>query len=543
MLGSTSKSVLKYFLLFLMSAGFCLAADPGVAALARAADKARNSGQVVRAYLLYAEAAARDPRNESYRENRNALKPLADLLSKAGVQSVPNRAELLASVTPEGEQRPLDRLTAEEQQKQSELQPPPKLDVTASRHDFHLRGEGKKVFDTVTQAYGVGLVFDPQFQPQPNVQFDVQDVDFKTAMKALTAATNTFIFPISNHAIFVATDTLQKREEYEPQISMTVPLPNTTDPKEVTEAANAVRLIFNLRHVSYDSSGRSIIIRDRLSRARSAQVLLESLIHPRAQVALEVQILTLDHQSTLHYGLSLPTSFPIVNLGGLNSKQIITSIPQGFVNFLTFGGGATLFGIGLTDAQAFAMASKAWTRNIYDATVVVSSGETANLHIGDKYPIATSLYTGASQLPSPLYAPAPEIQQVDLGVVLKLKPQLHADGDVSLDVEAQYQALGTLTFNTVPEILDREFKGSVRLHVGQWAVLAGLDTQTSTESHTGLPGLSEVPGLREVLSEVNRSHMNSQTLVLLKPHVLRDNPLIDGPEYYYGSDFGRKVLL
>ena len=54
-------------------------------------------------------------------------------------------------------------------------------------------------------------------------------------MKALTAATNTFIFPISNHAIFVAADTLQKREEYEPQISMTVPLPNTTDPKEVTE--------------------------------------------------------------------------------------------------------------------------------------------------------------------------------------------------------------------------------------------------------------------------------------------------------------------
>jgi general secretion pathway protein D len=189
------------------------------------------------------------------------------------------------------------------------------------------------------------------------------------------------------------------------------------------------------------------------------------------------------------------------------------------------------------------MASKSWTRNIYDATVVVSSGETANLHIGDKYPIATSLYTGASQLASPLYAPAPEIQQVDLGVVLKLKPQLHADGDVSLDVEAQYQALGTLTFNTVPEILDREFKGSVRLHVGQWAVLAGLDTQTSTESHTGLPGLTEVPGLREVLSEVNRSHLNSQTLVLLKPHVLRDNPLIDGPEYYYGSDFGRKVLL
>jgi hypothetical protein len=60
--------VLKYFALFLLATGFCLAADPGVTALARAASKAQNSGQVVRAYLLYAEAAARDPHNESYRE-------------------------------------------------------------------------------------------------------------------------------------------------------------------------------------------------------------------------------------------------------------------------------------------------------------------------------------------------------------------------------------------------------------------------------------------------------------------------------------------
>jgi len=188
MLGTTSKSVLKYFVLFLLAAACCLAADSAPAALARAASKAQNSGQVVRAYLLYAEAAARDPHNESYRNNRNALKPLADLLSKAGIQSEPNRAELLASVTPEEQQRPLDRLTAEERQKQRELQPPVKLDATDARHDFHLRGGEKSVFDTVARAYGVNLVFDPQFQPQPHVQFDVDDVNFKMAMTALTRA-------------------------------------------------------------------------------------------------------------------------------------------------------------------------------------------------------------------------------------------------------------------------------------------------------------------------------------------------------------------
>lgn len=533
---------MRYFVLILLGALALQSADPSAEALARAANKARNSGQLVRAYLLYAEAAARDPKNESYRVNRDGLKPLANMLSKAGVEKEPAHDDLLASVSNENEE-PLPQIGPEERSEIRNMQPPVKLAANPGLHSFNIRGDERTLFNEVARAYGLSAVLDPQFEPRGNVSFEIENVDLQGALRALADETNTFVFPLTPKTIFVARDTLQKRDQFEPQIAVTVPLPDLVDDKATTEVANAVRQAFDLRHIGMDSTARTIVIRDKVSRAAAARVLLDSLIRPKAQVAVDVQILTVNNQSTLHYGTSLPNTFPIVNFGGWGLNQAVLAIPQGFVNFLTFGGGSTLFGIGIQNAQIFAMSTKSSTRSIFDATVVVSAGETAQLHVGDKFPIATMLYTGASQLPNAFYGPLPQVQQVDLGLLIKVKPELHSDGDITMDIHAEYQALGTLTFNTVPEILNRQFEGTVRLHSDQLAILAGLDTQTSSVSRTGIIGLSQIPAIGDLFSDVNRSHADSRTLLVVKPHPTRDLPYVDVPSYYVGGQTGRKVLL
>jgi general secretion pathway protein D len=536
--------VLKY--LFLLPISFSLllaAADPSAKALARAAEKARNSGQVVRAYLLYSEAAARDPKNETYRVNRDGLKPLAKLLTKSGVEQEPSRDELLASVPPEIDE-PLDELTAEDRLEMNKLQPPPKLAVTPARHSFHFRGNERALYEAVTSAYGVQVVFDPQIDPKSNIRLDLEDVDLPEALRAVTAITDSFVYALSPHSIFVARDTPQKRDEYEPETTAVIPLPDLVDDKATSEISNGVRQAFELRHIAMDSTARSIIIRDKLSRTIAAQAMLEALIRPKTQVAVDVKILLFDTQSTLNYGISLPNTFPVINFGQvLLNGGSFSLATQNFVNFLTFGGGRTLFGIGITNASALATATYSRSQSIYDATVVVDSGGTAQLHVGDKYPIAQSLYQGASQSTSALYLPPAQVQLVDLGVVLKVKPELHADGDVSMEISAEYQALGAQTINTVPEILQRRFEGAVRLHTGESAVLAGLNTQTYSVSRTGIAGISDIPAIKDLLSDVNRSTQNSQTLMLINPHPLRTFPTAELPSYYYGGERGRKVML
>lgn len=528
--------------LLLLCALTCWAGDPVAARLAKQARKAQDSGHLVRAYLLYSEAAARDPQNTEYKVRREAIAPLAKLLTKAYVQppDISKDIEAAEKANPEAE-APVERASLDEWK--HELQPLPQVQPASGRHTFHLRGDEKTLLHEVTAAYGIQAMWEPQLEPHPDIRFDLAQADFRTALEALTAATHTFLFPVSPKAVFFATDTEVKRSEYEPNILLTFPLPDALGEKDLIEAANAVRAVLGLRTVGWDSISRTVMIRDRVTKARIARALLEAVLLPRAQVSFEVQILTLDSERSYHYGASLQTTYQLINFGNIGFQSILPKLVNA-TNFLAFGGGTTLFGIGLTDATLFATYSKSFTSNLFDATVVVSDGGTASFHVGEKYPIPQSLYTGFQQSSPSIYNPIGQFSLEDLGLILKLSPRVNGDGDITLDIEADYKALGTQTFNTVPAISERAFKGTVVLAEGQWAILAGLDQNTHNVTRTGLIGLSQIPGLNQLLSENNRDTQLSNTLLVIKPTITRLPMSAEiSPQYLLGTSRGERVVL
>ncbi len=535
----------------LAAAIWCEASDPVAIRLAREARKAENAGEIVRAYLLFAEAASRDPQSATYRANRDALAPAAKLLTKANVQDADITAEIKkaseeadASKVLESEP-PVELVRRGDWERAEQLAPPPKLTPNAAPADFNLRGDAKTVFEQIAAVYGIHPVFDPDLDlKSTNIHFEIAGADFHSVMEALTAATGTFIFATSPRQIFVARDSELKRNEYEPNVLITFPLPEALNQKDLIEAANAARGALNLRTIGWDSTNRTVMIRDRATRARLGRSVLESLLLPRAQVSFEVQILTINSDVAYHYGLALPTSAHLAYFGKPGGFKSILPSFSNAMTFLAFGGGASLFGVSLADANLFATYSNAFSTNLYDATVVVDGGQTANFHIGDKYPIAQTLNSAAGQnSPSAaLYNPIGQVSLEDLGIVLKLTPRINRDGDISLDVEAASKALGTQTIETVPEILQREFKGTVSMHEGEWAVLAGLDQKTVNASRTGLIGLSQIPGIREFLSENSRETQSSKTLLVIKPTITR-LPMSISPEFLVGPLHGERVLL
>lgn len=503
---------------------------------------------MVRAYLLYGEAAAREPSNPAYRAARDSLETAAHLLSKAKVQEADvsadiKAAEKQAKQSPAAEQ-PLEFAELSEWQRDPELQPLPTLEPTASLATFHLTGDTRTLFGEVAAAYGIRVLFDPDLHPQKDIRFSLDLADFHTAMEALTAVTHTFLFPISAHEIVVAEDAENKRNELEPQVLLTFPLPNALDQKDLIEAANAVRSLLNMRTIGWDSVNRIVMVRDRVTRARIARGLMEALLLPKAQVSLEVQFMTLDTDKNYNYGFSLQNTFQLLYLGHLGGFQTMISNAGSAVNFLAFGGGATIFGLGLTDATLFATYSNSFSENIYDSTVVVDDGQTASLHVGDKYPIPQTLYTGASQSAPSIYNPVGQFTIEDLGLILKMTPRVNADEDISIDVEADFKTLGTQTINTVPEVNEREFKGSVTLREGELAVLAGMESTERDLSKTGFPWLGDIPGLGNVLSQTVRDKQLSRTLVTIKPVITR-LPMAQyaGPQYLLGPVRGDRVVL
>ena len=227
----------------LLCAFVCRAADDTIAArLAKKARKAQDHGQLVRAYLLYAEAAARDPQKTEYRVRRDAIAPLAKLLTKAYVQPVDISSDIAAAEKESpGTEPPVEIASLGEWEQEEKLQAPPRVEPDQSRHDFNFRGDEKTLIQRVTAAYGVQALWDPQLELHPNIVFQITQADFRTAMEALTAATHTFVFPVSTKIVFFATDTEMKRNEYEPNILLTFPLPDALGEKDLIEALRSAR--------------------------------------------------------------------------------------------------------------------------------------------------------------------------------------------------------------------------------------------------------------------------------------------------------------
>jgi type II secretory pathway component GspD/PulD (secretin) len=538
--------IVRFGICLLITASLVAAAESAAARLAHEADKARNRGQIVRAYLLYSEAAARDPQNPAYTANRDALAPSAKLLSAAKVQDADISADLKA-IENEGHgtsEPPVELASQKDWEREESLGPLPRLSFSSASASFDLRGDERTLFQQVTATFGIQTVFDPQLELKSGIHFQIDHADFPTALQALTAVTGTFIFPIAEKHIMVARDSEEKRNQLEPHTLLTFPLPDALDQKDLIEAANAVRGVLTLRAIGYDTVSRTVMIRDRVTRARVARSLLEALLLPKAQVSFEVQILSVDEERTYHYGLALPTSFSVIDFGGLPGFQKTSPSVSSMAKLLAFGGGATLFGIGLGDSTFFATYTHSFSHILYDATVVVSTGQTANFHVGDQYPIAQSLYTGFNQGTASIYNPVPQISMVDLGIVLKLTPKVSGDGNIGIDLEAEYKSLGTETFNTVPAINQRAFKGTATVRQGEWAVLAGLDSSSASVTRNGLLGLSQIAGLNQFLSENNRDTQTSNTLIVIKPTVTRlPMSASVSPQYLVGPVRGERVLL
>jgi general secretion pathway protein D len=514
--------------------------------LAERAEKARKAGQSVRAYLLYAAAAARYPGNPDYRENRNVLAPIASLLRSTELDNTDISADVKAAELESlSGSEPELKETGGEWQAEHSLADLPHVQASAEHHDFDLRGNAQTLIQQVTSVYGVHQIIDPDLPKTGSYSLQITDVDFRTALEALTLVTHTFVFPVSPQVIFFAEDTEAKRNDLEPSVLLTVSLPNSLDEKELIDVANGVRSVLNLRSFGWDSLNHTVLIRDRFTRAYVAKALLESLLIPHAQVSLEMQFVTLDSDVAYQYGILPQTNFqllsPVQKL--FNFSTILPTLVSG-AEYFALGGGLSTFGVGITTAQAFATYTKSIATTDYDTTIVVQDGETANLHVGEKYPIPQSLYTGASQSTSSIYNPIGTFTEEDLGLVLKVTPHVKGDGEVGMDIEADYKALGTLTLNTVPSVSERQFKGSVTLQADQWAFLAGLDQKTVTRSRQGLAGLTNIPSLSQILSDNNRETTKSETLVVLKP-VIKRLPMSDAitPEFLVGSARGVRVLL
>jgi general secretion pathway protein D len=475
------------------------------------AQKAERSGQLVNAYVLYAEAAAANPNNLMYWQRAQALRPTASLLSVSQPKlSEPDPEQIDPSL--------FGRITDQDLQQARKPLAPVRLNAAPGSRDFDFTGDSRSLWEQLAAALHLKVVFETQYQPTRSLRFQVTDVEYRDALRSLEAATNSFLVPVTDQLMFVANDTSQKRTDFERTAAIVIPFTETISVQEIQEVATSVRGTLDIQRLMVDTQRHLILIRDRVAKVRLAQKLLEDLLRPRAQVAIEVEILTTDRSSTLSYGMSLPSAFSLVNFP--IKSNLMNIIPSGFTSFLTFGGGASMLGLGVTSASLFATVSKSNSSTIMQSEIVALDGQPSTMHVGDKYPIVTNAYIGGSTGNGQVFTPPPTFNFEDLGLLLKVTPHVHGTEEVSLDISAEFKLLGTGSVDGIPVVSNKKYESKVTVKTGEWAILAGLMTASESRTISGIPVLSAIPLLRN--NSVNRDE--GQALIVLKPHLLVEPP-------------------
>ena len=495
--------------LILLVFGTVLGAEDQAGRIFRAAQRAQRSGDSLQAYQLYAQAAALKPANAQYTLNRNMLREWA-----AGA------AQLSLGDDAEGAARriTLEGISPSEVIAGRLALPPPRLQVSSERRSFDLRGTARPILEQVAAAYGIQLQFEEGYQgPVAAFTLRMNDLSMPEAFHALETITNSFLVPVTPKVAMVYQDTTQKRNDSAPLMTAEIPIPERISVQEAQEMVSAVQQVLQIRRIAVDPGRRMVFLRDQPGTILAARQILTSLSRNRAHVDIEVELLAVSTISNLTYGTQLQNTASLLNLGTfLNNNPAAAS---GSAAFATFGGGATFMGIGITNAAAFANATRSSADSIFQAHLTALDGQAASLKVGERYPILTSAFIGPSGAGANTGIP-PAVQFQDLGLILKITPTVQANGEVTLDVDAQQDALSGSSNDGIPIITSSHFQGMTRLVDGESAIIAGLMQTSISDTRSGYPWLSYVPVLGRLFTSTTKALQVGETLIVLKPRLL-----------------------
>lgn len=307
--------------------------------------------------------------------------------------------------------------------------------------------------------------------------------------------------------------------------------------------------------IQADTASNALIITAPEAIYNNLRAVVEMLDVRRAQVYIEALIAEVTSDKTGEFGVQWQALNGIGGtgnqfLGGTNfgagAGNILTTaanigtIGQG-LNVGVVNGSTTIPGLG-TVLNIGALAKLVQNDNnaniLSTPNLLTLDNEEAKIVVGQNVPFITGSYaqTGSTTTASPFQT----IDRKDVGLTLRIKPQILAGGTVKLQIYQEVSSVNSLTNPAGIITNTRSLESTVMVEEGRIVVLGGLIQDSVTMQEDKVPVLGEIPWLGNFFRHEIREHTKTNLMIFIRPYVFRtasapDSMTQDRYEYLRGA--------
>jgi len=296
--------------------------------------------------------------------------------------------------------------------------------------------------------------------------------------------------------------------------------------------------------ISADKSTNTLVIIAEPEEYAILEEVIQKLDEPRTMVYVEALIMEVSATKALDlgvewrlgntydggYGAGQPGGVWFGGSRGSNSPVAdayntgtLSGLPAGFVAGV-IGKGITLGSITFPTIAAFVRAVKTDSDfNILSTPQILTlDNEEASIEVGQNIPFVTQVDQGTETTSRAIQ----NFQYKDVGVTLKVTPQINEEGFIRLKIEESVKSVLSQTAlqGTVlaPTTTYRTAKTSISVKDGETAVLGGLIETRLDRGTTQTPCLGGIPALGWLFKTASDRDEKTNLMVFLTPRVVRN---------------------
>ena len=301
-------------------------------------------------------------------------------------------------------------------------------------------------------------------------------------------------------------------------------------PKKITTGS----VISQNAIIQADEETNALIITADPNTVKNLRAVIRQLDIRRAQVLIEAIIaeITITNDKEIGVGLAVDGTsrdsgaLPVgvsnfAGIGDLLTAAIggtaVTSAPSG-LSFAVGGEGGSGVRYG---ALLRALQTDQNTNILSTPNIVTLDNEEAELIVGQNLPFVTGSFTGTGSTDP--NNPFQTIERQDVGLTLKVTPQINEGDTVQLVIEQETSSVIPGTVELGIATRKRSIKTSVLVDDGGILILGGLIQEEVTDTESKVPLLGDIPIIGFLFRSQSTTKSKANLMVFLRPSILRDH--------------------